>query len=439
MKIKKIYLFALFLLFGSFAHAGDYNSVLLEDKTLAYSINKDLNISGLSTLSFQTVYSSSPIKSLDFSSGKVSSCSFIISNNNLGSSTASVNVQVRAYSTAAANSFQNWIEIDGVKLYQGVHFQVVESDTQTFANVAVSINNYIPTVTCSTTSNIGNAAINIFTKKAGKLMNSKTVKIKPSCEYGQIFLLGGCESVKNFDGGRDTTTIKINQYPLVPGKDYAIGATSTHTAVNLSSAINNNFNLNKIVLASATSNYVVVTSSQINKNSYTLLSSNHNEIDISSSNFIGGEASKVSNDKIYWQNHGLSSGVDVIYSTSSGATFTNLTNKTTYYVIRVDPNNIKLSRTSTGSLANIPISLSTPTANNTFNVTMCNLLGTPGGKWQGSNDGSNFYDLNVASFTYTGTSGNSLVDLPTTTKFIRLKYTTGTSGSMNIKSTGYGR
>src|SRR5262249_52389042 len=68
-------------------------------------------------------------------------------------------------------------------------------------------------------------------------------------------------------------------------------------------------------------------------------------------------ASNVSNDEITFAAHGLSDGQAVVYNNGGGTSIAPLTNNTTYYVIRVDDDTIKLADTLGHALAGTAIHL----------------------------------------------------------------------------------
>jgi hypothetical protein len=122
-------------------------------------------------------------------------------------------------------------------------------------------------------------------------------------------------------------------------------------------------------------------------------------------------------------------GFAVLYSSAGAATLGGLTNQTTYFVIPVDYNTIKLASSVTNARAGTAITLtssSTQTTANTFTLAPVAISGIPSGKWQVSNDGSLWQD-------YTTTSGGVAVS-----SFTVLSYTAGgASTSWDFGNVGY--
>lgn len=135
--------------------------------------------------------------------------------------------------------------------------------------------------------------------------------------------------------------------------------------------------------------------------------------------------------------HGLSTGLPVLYTLVSGSNPGSLVSGTTYYGIRVDANNFKLSDTSTGAIAGTPVVTISTVATGSYTLAPLAFGGTWGFNWQVSNDGSNFYTLTTSSVTYSAPS-QSVWEGNLYYRYFRLNFSAGTAGGMSLKVRGRG-
>jgi len=73
------------------------------------------------------------------------------------------------------------------------------------------------------------------------------------------------------------------------------------------------------------------------------------------SNTIATSAVTHGDDTITINNHGFATGLRVVYTVEGGAAITNLTDATSYYVVKVDANTIKLATTEANAKADTPV------------------------------------------------------------------------------------
>jgi len=146
-------------------------------------------------------------------------------------------------------------------------------------------------------------------------------------------------------------------------------------------------------------------------------------------------------------------GFGVVYSTASGVGLGGLTWGTTYFIIPVDYNTIKLASSVANARAGTAITItssSTQTTANTFTLTPQAISGTPSGKWQVSNDGQLWQDFTttssgvaVSSFTvltYTAGGASTSWDFGKFGyQFIRLAVIGPTTGGLNLLVTMNGK
>ncbi len=118
----------------------------------------------------------------------------------------------------------------------------------------------------------------------------------------------------------------------------------------------------------------------------------------------------VANDTIDRPANGFYAGLAVLYTPGSGKTITGLTAETTYYAVPSDADHFKLAASTALALAGTTIDLTAVSASGSYSFKPRALLtrGGTGFRWEGSNDGSTFYDLTssaVSSVTYSSGGG----------------------------------
>lgn len=233
-------------------------------------------------------------------------------------------------------------------------------------------------------------------------------------------------------------TLKINRITLTAGTDYVVDV-PTKTATNIAAAINANSFLAPIILAEASGSVVTSTSVAVGGN-YTMAVSNAAKLTLSGANMTGGTGAYYSaaSDTIRIASHGYTLGLPVLYT--QGAAIGGLTDQTTYYVIPVDTNSIKLSATSTGAIAGLPVNITTQRAQltaNTYTLAPLEIDGNASYKWQESNDGTTYFDMGVSSVTVVSpyTLDVSTQDFSDVNfRYLRLNITAPTYGGIQIKA-----
>ena len=117
------------------------------------------------------------------------------------------------------------------------------------------------------------------------------------------------------------------------------------------------------------------------------------------------DSNTISSNQITISSHGFSTGDTVVYDRNSNTALTNLTDGSTYYVISVNSNAIKLSTTSANSLAGTAITLSATGGSQTHKVQKF-IENQRRVKWSGIND--------PTTFTVSQTTMSDYQDLPDT-------------------------
>lgn len=243
------------------------------------------------------------------------------------------------------------------------------------------------------------------------------------------------------------TTIRIAGYSLVHGVDFSTAATTTLVAKNVAAAIKAKAGLSSIVTATNTANVVYATATKAGYFNYmTAISSPAASWFYAT--FQGGTDSDISvaNDTLAEVNT-YPNGLALLFVKTAGTVPTGLTDKATYYVSNRIPASFKLSNTSTGSAADLYVNITatTTTGGGTFVLTPIKNTGTHNFKFQKSNDGSNWYDVVIATaananpFTLSAnvatpyTASQKFWDIgPVYFRYLRFLFTKGTFGNVNI-------
>lgn len=239
-----------------------------------------------------------------------------------------------------------------------------------------------------------------------------------------------------------TARLAINGCVLDQGDSWTSVSTASGTAKAISDSIMASSCLSGVVVSTWSSNVIYSTASTIGTagNSITLFT-NTSSITISGATLSNGDDSNfsIADDDITTSSaHGITTGAPLLFATATGTAPTGLTTGTTYYAIVTANNKFKFATSSANALAGTAINITALTGSGTFTATLTAFSGTWSFKWQGSNDNSNWYDLPISAVTYS-TPSNSLWDGPINYRYLRLNFTAGTGGALNLKVRGYGR
>ena len=196
-------------------------------------------------------------------------------------------------------------------------------------------------------------------------------------------------------------TLTIGGVNLVAGTGYLVGATAAATATNLAAGINaSTCAMSGFLSAQAIGSVVYATSTLVGGN-FAMSSSNAAKLLVSGANMTGGSGAYYSavSDTIQVASHGFTLGLPVLYT--QGAALGGLTDQTTYYVLPVDANIIKLSSSSALAIAGTAVDITVQRAQTSANTyTLAPLAmgaANASAKWQYSNDGTNYIDVPTIS------------------------------------------
>ena len=337
-----------------------------------------------------------------------------------------------------------YFSINGINYKNGYHWSDVSNlSTGTAASIAAFING-ISTANATCGQGVGN-----LTAVASSSLVTFTQAI--GCSAGNTMTLAGSTGAgftfgsPIFTGGQNNASFSIGgvtfQYPT----QWTLGASSTTstTATSIAAAINANAITSAVMSAAATSNVVHATGTITGiSTNYSLASST---VALGVIGFTGGlnTAFSSGSTNITLPTNGFTTDLPVVFN--SAGTVSPLSNGTTYFVIVVDANNIKLASSSSNALAGTAITLSSVDATTTAHTATLTptalTLGSAGGLWQVSNDGTNWatyantaLSVAVASQTFTSAQAIVVQDFgPINYNYLRYNITGPTQGAVALK------
>lgn len=421
------------------ANSTVYSDNLVNDTGLPVNTTYDLDLQlrGIGSASAVVTATSATLTSPSFNDGRAATGTFAVTTlTDLTTNFASNKLTV--LTTASLSGSQ--IRLNGVPITEGLDWSVGTTSTATAIAIARALNTKF-SGTITSTAPAASASVFSTAAVAGAAANAYTF----TSSVSSISV-----SSATFFNGRDSAWVTIKDTKLTVNVDFAVGASTMATAVNLSSAINNNATLAPLVTASTgLAAKVTVTADAVGTTgNYGLTSSSPTAITVDGLVMRGGSAAAwtVGTTTISLPTHGLSTGLGVYLSTSGSVALSPLVWGTTYYIIKVDASSVQLALTSTGAVAGVPITLTssaTPTTTHTYTLNVPAITGTPSYKWQVSNDGTNFADyttsaagVTIASGTLASYTFGGAVQAWDFGKvnfhYLRFKVVAPTTGAMNI-------
>jgi hypothetical protein len=242
-------------------------------------------------------------------------------------------------------------------------------------------------------------------------------------------------------GGQDNAVLTINGISLRHNLDWYVGATSATAATSIAAAINGNTALAALMTATANSpsaGIVALASDATGASkNFSLYSSAPDDLVLSGTAMTGGAdpAYSIGSGNIRIPSHGFNLGLPVLYTEDTEAILP-LVDQTTYYVIPVDANNIKLAERSTDAVAGVFITMTSSAApSHTYTLSPLSIGGTSSFKWEVSTNNVNWSDMAVASVTISDYGTLPLTtswDLDTSKDYVRLSLISPTAGALNL-------
>jgi len=412
-------------LFHNTAKAEKIEGVEVNKSAQGVSFTQSIDVSRYDTLSAQAVYSDGTPTSHTLTSGNKQTGTITVTTNSSQLISAQASVTINVVSTAAVQN--DSVTLNGVVFTEGVHWDAETSSTTAATALKTKIDAHPDFVATSAGS-----TVTVKYAVYGTAGNGL-----PAVSSAADDLVLGAST---FTGGINSYNIVLNGVTLAEGTDFNANSSSQTTARNIMTAINANSTLSAQVVASSAAAVVTVTALYPGANGYTMSASTTG---FSTSGFTPGLAGDVDiqTDRITKASHGLTTGLKVKYTTTSGTAPGGLTTETTYYAIRLNENIYQLALTSTGAVAGSAIDLTTlPTDSATYTMTPPSLsAGSAGFHWQASNDGSNFANLSVSSVTYSS-AGTTLWDFcEYNYKYLRLNFVGPTQGGIALNVKLFGR
>lgn len=425
-----------FALFHNTAKAEMVEGVEVNRSAQGINFTQSIDMSKYGTAGIQVVYADGTPASHTLTSGVKQTASITVVNNSsaLIGAQASVMVSVRSTTSALGDA----VTLNGIVFTEGVHWTSITSTSTAATNLKNVVDahpDFDATVSGST--------VTVKYTTYGTSGNGLPVTTTDATNLAI--------SASTFGSGINRHTVTINSTTLSEGTDFDAHATSRTAAGNLTTAINEDATLATQVIASSGSAGSVITLTALYPGSlnYSLSSSTSG---FTTSGFTNGANPDISiADDIFTETaHGLTTGLQVRYDTTSGSAPGGLTTATTYYAIKLTDNTYKLATSSTNAVAGTNIDITTlPSTVASYTMTPCPLV-TVGGNgfyWQASNDNSNFTNLTnvtlngvaVTSVTYSS-AGNSLYNFGEFPwRYLRMVFSAPTRGGISLTTRIFGR
>jgi hypothetical protein len=415
---------------------------VVNEPSLAYSkrYTIDLQNAAVNTVTATAVYSSATLSNGSFTTGQVSTGSFLVADNTVLAAAKATNaITVASVAGAVGDSIVvTQLNKPGAFVFlAGRDWNYKATTALTAASIKLAldkvpfiVSNRVGNILYSTATTNGTAANSILVQTN----NATTLTI----------------SSPTFLGGRNASTIWVNGYPFTAGVNYTVGATPVLTAVAIKNAINAKATLSAQITADVDSGSVTLVSDKVGTvYNFSLATSNSDAISVLHPTMIGAtNGSWTLNSKnITIASHGFSLAYPVLYRLGAGAAvISGLTGETTYYAIPVDANTLKLADSSVHAIAGTAITLastSTLTAAKSYSLLPLafTAAATTGGKWQVSNDASSWTDVSASSVSWiggggAGTTNWSLGLVPY--RYLSFNVVGPATGGLNLNVTAFG-
>jgi hypothetical protein len=437
-KVKNIFRFltiaAALLLSGSAQARTLFNGTIANDNVAfdqSYTFDMgSSNGEGADRVSSQMKFSSVTFTSLQFTDGVPATGNFRVITPSVFTAQSATETVTVVSTNGLSGAF---LYFNGYPLREGIEWTRVNTTTGVANALTTAINTYIPGVAASSSS----AVITVTVSQTGVGGNSYT------CTSSTPTALSVASA--NFINGRNAVVLRIGQYTLTAGVNFTPVATATGTAKAISDAIVASPTFSTIVTSTWAPNgvvYATATAAGLSTN-YPLESSNPSALQASAAQMSGGldTAENLTGSYITKTSHGLCTGLPVLFTTQTAYAFSPLTWGTTYYVVKLDANHIQLATTKANASAATPVPVvftsSSAAGGHTFTLSPLAISGTPVLKWQASNDGTYFTDIQTSTTTtissYTNPYDTAIQDFGVFNfRYLRLAVTAPSTGALNL-------
>ncbi len=428
-----------------------YNGVLLNQNGIALStaVTMDLAAFSASKVSAQVNSGTTTFTSPTFQDGSESTGSVkVISVTGLSSATATnqITIGTTAFTTSVV------LTIGNNTLTMGQQFLRATTSSGTAKNIAAAIS-LLPNLSASASASVvyATATYGSYANSIAFVSNNSSVTVATAL----------------MSGGSDNALLTIGTKTLTQGVDWVAGASTTTAVLSLGNAIANaglKLSTNAIgalgvIVASSTLNGAVY--------NYALVSSTPTALSVFNPVMVGGitptvllstPAAAVFTSP---SASGLTTGLAVLYSSTSLATIGGLLTGTTYYAVPINATQFELANCSSCAAPALLKDLVVVTSTNsqvgahTYTLVPLALTGTASYTWQGSNDNANWNSLYVtslpsgsitaATLNVTATANSSWDFGFYNYRYMRLSVVGPTTGgilvnaNVNIKQDGIGR
>ncbi len=369
-----------------------YSDNLVNETSLGADTNYDLDLQtrGIDSVSAVVTASSASIATASFVDGRVATGTLTV---------ASLSDLTTAYATNKLTVVSKdgisgkMIRLAGIPIIEGQDWYAQSTKALTATAIAAALNAKFSGIILSTAPT-GSVIVYSTATTAGKAANSLTYETDTT----SITV-----NAASFSGGKDNAFVILDGTKLTFNVEAGVGGTTAATATNLAAAINANATLAAKMVASAGGSIVYTTATVVGAaGHYGITSSTSSRVVPSGTAFTGGveSAAPISQSNIAVTAHGMSTGYAIYFSTPTGVSLTPLVNNATYYIIKVDANNVKLATSRANAMAGTAIvitSSNSTTTSRTFSLKSANITGSPAYKWRVSNDSTYWVDLSTST------------------------------------------
>ena len=356
------------------------------------------------------------------------------------SSAAALSVATAKFAGGYNNAY---FSINGIALVQGIDWFKQDTASNTAINIVNAINSYSGFSFLTSTCDVGAVISSMTVNTTGYAGNSYTLATSTNALT---------ISSTSFLGGKDNGFVVANGKIFTSMVDFQAVTSTGITATNIATTINASSNTIGIVSGTGPNGVVTATSTVVGANTnYDLFTSSSAAATVTNHNRLyGGTDSNVSASVFNLSAHGLTTGMPVLFTVTSGTPPQNMIANTTYYAIKVDANNFKLAATQGNAIVSTytAITISTVTGSGSFKLTPLAISGTPSFKWQVSDDNSNWsdfttteYNVSIGSVTMSSLAPATTVwDFgPVNHRYVRLNVVGPTQGGISLVVTGVGK
>lgn len=384
----------------------------------------DLQRLGVNSLSAQATYSSATIPAKTFTDGSPSSGAITIASlTGLTTAYATNTITITSTGTDLAGAI---VIMPGFQLKCGVDWAAGPTVSSAATSLAAALNQN-PSINAVAVAGV----ITITAKTTGAWANTISVTSSDTdVTVASTYMAGGV----------DAAVVTIHGVPLKVGKDWFLGATPTTAAASLAAAIEAAPNLGGFVTATPSGADVGVVA-DANGSLYNFaMASSHANITLGGPSMGGGAdmGYAIGSANITIPSHGFTVGLPVLYTEASGFPIAPLVDQTTYFIIPVDANTVKLATTAAYAVAGTPFEVisGSNSPSNIYTLDPLAITGISTFTWMVSNDGLSYSALSgadVVAFATPFTAAVKTWDLGDINyRYLKLEVLAPDTGAVNL-------